>query len=136
MRRRLLAPLVTALVAASAGCSIHAKIDQIENEYDKIVELVCDCPNPLDNCEAQFSSPFSFADRDCFEDALAEDKKASKESLDCTLEETKKYRKCYEDNLVCDDYTSVQSCQVDSAACPQLPEAVQLALQACSNEGQ
>lgn len=123
-------------VLLAAGCGINSRLNKIENEYDKTVDLVCECSNVFPDrtaCEDMFSSPFSFFDRDCLEDALAEDKSGSKATLDCTLDQAKAYRSCIEDKLDCNDGTSIMGCEsAFMTDCPRLPAAVEEKAAACA----
>lgn len=136
MTRRRVALALTAFTLTASSCSVNSRLNQIDDEYAEIVDLVCSCPMAIADCESYFQSPFSFANRGCLEDALATDKAASKETLDCMLDVIKDYRKCVEDNLQCDDPNSSQACAVDVSACPQLPEAVQIEINACGDGGE
>lgn len=136
MTRRRVALALTAFTLTASSCTVNSRLNQIDDEYAEIVDLVCSCPMTIADCESYFQSPFSFVDRSCLEDALATDKAAAKETLDCMLDVIKDYRKCVEDNLQCDDPNSSQACAVDVSACPQLPEAVQTEINACGDGGE
>jgi hypothetical protein len=131
-----LARSFAALALLASGCGVNSYLNRIENEGDKTVDIVCDCTNVFPDraaCEDMFGSYLSFFDRDCLEDALAEDKDASKESLKCTLDKAKEYNSCLEDKLNCSDPNSFQSCtSIFENECPELPVAVQTKLSACS----
>lgn len=121
----------------TAGCGVHSLLNKLDNESEDTVDLVCSCTNVFPDkamCEAQFSSFFDIYDRDCVEDALAEDKGASKESLQCILDQQKSYNKCLKDKLDCNDQTSFMGCEsAFETDCPQLPAAVQTKLQTCGS---
>ncbi|MCB9706905.1 MAG: hypothetical protein H6711_33985 [Myxococcales bacterium] len=134
-RKTLLLPLLFLF-----GCSIHSQLNKIEDEAQESVDIICECNFPTPDgspCEDYFSSdPFAALDRDCVEDALAIDKKASKELLDCQLDVMKTYNKCLRDNLDCADPNSSVSCADifnDFGACPQLPGEVQTEFGKCGN---
>ncbi|WAS89707.1 hypothetical protein [Nannocystis punicea] len=134
MKRR--ASSLALLVVLAAGCSVNSMLNQMENENDKTIDLVCDCTNVFPDraaCEAQFASFLSPFDRDCLEDALAADKKASKESLECIVDQQKEYNDCLADMLDCNDPNSYQGCQdiIQTNECPQFPAEVQTELKAC-----
>ncbi len=137
MKLRVLLPLLGALTLAAPACSVHSLLNQLEDESAKTGEIVCECTNVFPDtaaCEAMFESYFSQVDRDCMEDALAVDKAASKETLKCSLDVSKRYNDCIKDNLDCNDPNSFQPCQSileDQDGCPELPEAVQTELNMC-----
>lgn len=126
-----------ALAVLAIGCGPNSYLNKIENEGDKTVDLVCECTNVFPDraaCEEMFGSVFSFIDRDCLEDALAEDKDGSKETLKCTLDKAKEYNSCLEDKLNCSDPLSFQSCNsIFMNPCPELPMVVQTKLSSCNN---
>lgn len=130
------APLVALFALFAGGCTVDSLLNQSERQSDKTVDLLCDCTNVFPDraaCEAQFQPLFSLLESDCVEDALKEDKKASRESLKCTVKAQKEYNKCLEDNLDCNDQTSIQTCQpLLVNDCPELPQPVQTAISACS----
>lgn len=125
------------LALLASGCGVNSYLNKIENEGEKTADLVCDCTNVFPDraaCEDMFGSIFAFIDRDCLEDALAEDKDGSKESLKCTLDKAKEYNSCLKDKLDCNDPNSFQGCEsVFESDCPQLPAAVQAKLGTCPN---
>lgn len=121
----------------TAGCGVHSLLNKLDNESQEAIDLACSCSNIYPDkaaCEAQFSSFFDLIDRDCLEDALAENKSASKESLQCALDQQKAYNKCLKDKLDCNDQTSFMGCEsAFETECPQLPAEVQTKLQACGS---
>jgi len=123
------------LVLIASGCGVNSLLDKLDAEGEKSVDLACSCTNVFPDraaCEAMFGSFFTFFDRGCVEDALAEDKDGSKATLKCILDKSRDYNKCLEDNLDCNDYTSIEGCEQNFAGeCPELPAAVNTALQAC-----
>lgn len=134
MKRR--APSLALFVSLTAGCSVNSLLNQMEAESDKSIDLACDCTNVFPDraaCEAQFGSFLSPFDRECLEDALALDKKASKKSLECIVDQHREYNDCLEEMLDCNDGNSWQGCQdiISANECPQLPAEVQTALQPC-----
>ena len=134
MKRR--APTLALLVSLAAGCSVNSLLNQMENENEKSIDIACDCTNVFPDraaCEAQFSSFLTLFDRECLEDALALDKKASKTSLECIVDQMKEYNDCLEAMLDCNDPNSFQGCQdiISANECPQLPAEVQTALKPC-----
>ncbi|PCC75017.1 hypothetical protein SAMN02745121_03777 [Nannocystis exedens] len=138
MKRR--ASSLALLVVLAAGCSVGSLLDQMDAENQKAIDTVCDCTNVFPDraaCEAQFNSFFSALDRDCLEDALKVDKKASKKSLECLVDRQKDYNDCLEDMLDCNDPNSLQGCQplLSFDDCPQLPENVQTRVNACGGGG-
>ncbi len=132
---RKFAPL-TFLVGFAVGCGIHSMLNKLDDETQKSIDIACSCKNIFPDeaqCQAQFSSFFDVLDRDCVEDALAEDKGASKETLDCMLDRTREYNDCLKSKLDCNDPNSASLCTPNYEGCPELPTAVQTALQGCSN---
>lgn len=125
------------LVVLASGCSVNSLLDRIDNESEKSVDLVCSCTNVFPDramCEQQFGSYLGLFDRDCLEDALAEDKDASKETLKCILDQAKAFNRCLEDKLQCDDPMSIQGCDSTfETECPDLPAAVQAKVSACGD---
>lgn len=121
----------------TAGCGVHSLLNKLDNESQEAIDLACSCSNIYPDkaaCEAQFSSFFDLIDRDCLEDALAENKSASKESLQCALDQQKAYNKCLKDKLDCNDQTSFMGCEsAFETECPQLPAEVQTKLQTCGS---
>lgn len=119
----------------TAGCGVHSLLNKLDNESQEAIDLACSCSNVFPDkaaCEAQFSSFFDLIDRDCLEDALAENKSASKESLQCALDQQKAYNKCLKDKLDCNDQTSFMGCEsAFETECPELPAEVQTKLQTC-----
>lgn len=131
-------PRIALFALLVSGCSINSLLNKSEDETEETVDLVCSCSNVFPDramCEAQFQSLFSFVDRDCLEDALAVDKDASKDTLDCVVDQQKEYNSCLKKSLDCNDPTSFEGCQplLDFEKCPQLPEAVQTELNACGS---
>lgn len=133
MKRRTRSLALLALLAS--GCSVNSLLNQSEDETEKTIDLACSCTNVFPDraaCEDQFRSFFDLVDRDCLEDALATDKKASKETLKCMVDNQKDYNDCLKDKLDCNDAMSWQSCQsIVERECPELPAAVQTELNAC-----
>lgn len=131
-------PWLVALLPLLPACGVHSLLNQIEDEYEATVDLACDCTNVFPDraaCEAMFVSPFSFVSRDCLEDALKEDKNASEETLKCSLDVIERYNGCLKDKLDCQDPNSFSTCNdIFMTECPELPEAVQTAVSACSQE--
>lgn len=129
------APLLALLALVAGGCSVDSLLNQSEAQTEKTIDIVCGCTNVFPDraaCEAQFGSFFDLFDRDCLEDALKEDKEASRETLKCMVSRQKEYNRCLEDRLECDDYTSIEGCQaILEEDCPELPESVQTAASAC-----
>jgi hypothetical protein len=130
--------LLPALALFAGGCSVSSLLNKIEDESDKVVDLICECGIENINgmtCEETFTvSLFGGADRDCVEDALNVDKESSRENLECSLDVMKEYRKCIEDNLVCDDPASYSGCASifeDFNACPQVSDEVNNAVGEC-----
>jgi len=130
--------LLPALALFAGGCSVSSLLNQIEDESDKVVDLICGCGIEMINgmtCEENFSvSLFGDADRGCVEDALNVDKAGSKDNLECSLDVVKEYRSCVEDNLACDDPASYSQCASifeDFEACPKVSDEVQDAVGRC-----
>ncbi|MDC0722838.1 hypothetical protein [Nannocystis bainbridge] len=134
MKRR--ASTLALFVALAPGCSVNSLLNQMDAESEKSIDLICDCTNVFPDraaCEAQFGSFLSPFDRECLEDALAVDKKASKKSLECFVDQHREYNDCLEDMLVCDEADSWEGCQplLRPDACPRLPADVEAALKPC-----
>lgn len=125
-------------VALASGCTVDSLLNRLENESEKSIDLACSCTNVFPDraaCEAQFKSFSESFDRDCLEDALAEDKRASKETLKCTLDQAKAFNRCLEDRLDCNDGSSIEGCTAHfEAECPELPQAVEARLGDCYRE--
>jgi hypothetical protein len=123
------------LVALASGCSVHSLLNKLEDEGEKSVDLICSCTEVHPDraqCEASLSTYFDLFASDCAEDALAEDKEGSKKTLECIVDRAKEYNRCLEDKLECSDPDSIQACGGNfDDDCPELPEAVQVELQAC-----
>lgn len=133
MKLRALSIALIAMVPLS-GCTIKSLVNQIEKEYDKIGDLTCDCSPDAASKEQCLELFGTFIDNDsCTIDALQEDAKASRETLNCALDEIKAARKCLEDKLDCDDPSSAQDCLVDTEDCPDLPDSVNEAIAECNN---
>jgi hypothetical protein len=135
MKRAHASTLVIGLALfLSSGCSIKSLVKQIEKESDKQADLVCGCLSGAeqDVCY-DLSSGFNWGD--CEIDAFKEDRSASKETLNCMLDEMKDATDCIESNLDCEDSTSIESCYATNGTeCPELPSEVQEALNACSSD--
>lgn len=132
---KALARSLALLSLLSAGCGVNSLLNKIDDEVAEAVDLACSCSNVFPDkamCEDMFGSPFDFFDRDCLEDALAENKSASKETLQCSLDQQKAYNKCLKGQLDCNDPNSFQGCEsVYETPCPELPAEVQTKLQTC-----
>lgn len=128
------------LVSLVSACSVNSLLNKLEDEGEKSIDLACSCTNIFPDraqCEASFSTYFEVFDNECAQDALEEDKEAAKETLNCMLDGAKEYNRCLEDKLDCNDPTSVQSCNGNfTEGCPELPESVQIRLQACFDVGE
>ncbi|HEY8379213.1 MAG TPA: hypothetical protein VIK91_22120 [Nannocystis sp.] len=137
MKQRARTAHLALLTLFAVGCSPSSYLDKIEAEYDEIADMVCGClpSDQQTQCQELSSSPYALFGRDCLEDALNKDKKASRKTLKCTLDQAKKYKSCVEEKLRCEDPASYQACEVpDSDACPQLPAEVETAIAACFSD--
>lgn len=122
--------MLAMVLVFSGGCSIKNLSKRIQKESDKQTDLVCEClSGPEQVLCYETGSYFDWTD-DCYQDAFKEDKSASRESLNCLLDEMKDVTKCLEDHLDCDDYTSSDQCYNESD-CKDLPSSVQEALSQC-----
>lgn len=137
------APLVSLFVLLAGGCSVGSKLDKIDAELAEVADLVCSCdvlyPTAFPDeaaCKSTFGSPFDFVERDCFEDALNEDKKASRETLDCFLDIMEGYSECARSVFSCTEAVDPAPCNEMLAGietCPQFTAPVQTKLQTCPN---
>lgn len=130
------APMLAVLAMFTAsGCSIGSLLNQAQDEADKTLDIICACSDVFGGeaqCKATFAPYLSLFDRECFEDALKKDKKGSREALKCNLKQQRAYNDCLEDNLVCDDYTSYEGCEVHfEAECPEFSAEVEAAAVPC-----
>jgi hypothetical protein len=134
MKSKLGSPLVIAIaLVMSSGCSVKSLVKQIEKEGEKQADIVCPCLDGEAEQMCYDQAVYSYSD--CEIDALKEDSKASKETLNCLLDASKEMTECYEDNIDCDDPLSTLTCLdiLEQADCPELPSEVQEALSACDD---
>lgn len=138
-RVRLVATLSLGLLLG-VGCSFSSLLDALEREYEETEEIVCACSGSYFEyaCEGLLASHPDFDDP-CVIDAFELDKEASEESLDCSLHARKSYNDCMKVELDCSDFNTYGSgdanncrSQLDNLnECPELPTAVQTALNKC-----
>lgn len=119
--------------AWACGNSPSGLLDDYIDTAEEIVDALCECDEDPDECRD--SADFDVLDdNDCVEAAFEIDEDGVTEALECNLEAIEEYDDCLDDNLTCDDISSLERCdsvldRVDS--CPVFPERVNDALAEC-----
>ncbi len=122
--------------AWACGDSSSGLLDDYVDTVEEIVETLCECDENPDACRD--SADLDVLDNnDCVEAALELDEDGAIEALECNLEVVEEYDDCLDDNLTCDDVSSLERCDsvLDRGdSCPDFPDRVNDALEECDSD--
>ena len=131
--------LLTGLLVSCGGDDEPPSFAALADQRELQIDAICACSDELgwasrSACQ-KGQDPILASKRDCADDALALDATVAREYLNCYEELEQNYTECLDDQLECDDATSIEVCaddyRVGAKDCVELSNKVQNALEDC-----